>query len=323
MPMIGLVDPSHYERSHDEWSRLPNWYSLEETLERARTGSVKSSNWPYELIAAVLGEFQERAKRISTTTLTSACPRGEVVKRMEDYVGTLDDLYAALRGTMVHRTLESYAREASIAEAWFATTIDGLELSCSPDLLDEYTLFDYKVPISETGVPSFSYPFKHQTQQLMLNAYIVRHAERWKTRVDGKLVDDGPLAFDPRETPVRQVAIVYVGPRMPKIIVYEKTEEFITPSGKAKKAKRPYVWTDDEVLEAMRPRLHVMSNALASYPEWPEPWEDPDSGAVYTAEGLWGGRAGWRCPGPPLCRLPGCTAARWPDALTWEPTREG
>ena len=103
--------------------------------------------------------------------------------------------------------------------------------------------------------------------------------------------------------------------------MYEKTEEFITPVGKTKKAKRPYVWSDTETLDFVRPRLHIMRNALDAYPEWPEPWEDVDTGKVYHAEDLWGGAQTWKCPGPPLCRLPNCTAARWPDGLIWKPTR--
>jgi hypothetical protein len=333
-----LVDPSHYERAHDSWNRPPNWFPIEDLLALSLDKDVKWSNWTYEMIAAVLGEHQERLTRISTTTLVAGCARAEVIKRSADYVGNIDDMYVPLRGTMVHRTLERYARGASIAEAQFFTTIDGIEVSCSPDLVDQRTLYDYKVPAAEKGVPSFGYPFRHQTEQLMLNAYIARHAERWRTFDDGVTVENGPLAFDPREHPARQVAIAYIGPGMPKIILYERTEEFTTARGKVKKAKRPYVWSDQETLDFVRPRLHLMQSALEVFPLWPEPWVDPDTGDEHTFEGTFGASPvepwlveaylentgmdpRWRCPGYPYCRLPGCVAARWPAGLTWEPTR--
>jgi hypothetical protein len=327
MPLVGIIDPSHYERAKAKAGRLPNWLTLEEAFLASQAPDPKWSPWTFELIQAALGEHQERATRISTTTLTSACPRSTVLERMEDYIGNLDSMYAALRGTMVHRTLEAYGRLGAIAEGRFYTTIDGIEISGSPDLVTTDTVYDYKVPTDITGVPSFGYPFRHQTEQLMMNAFILRHAKRWDLPPYLK----GGLPFDPRdpENHVRHAVIVYLGPKMPKIIEYQVNQEFVTPAGVTKKSKRAYVWSDDEVLNGydledqkhggFRAKLHIMQHAFDSYPDWPEPWTNPDDGETYTAEQVWGGaNATWDCPGPPVCRLPDCLARRRPGMYTWE-----
>lgn len=319
MPLVGIIDPSHWERAHAKAGRLPNWLTLEEALLASSAPNPKWSPWTFELIQAVMKEYQERGKRLSTTALTAACPRAAVIERLEPYIGSLDSLYAALRGTMVHRTLEAYARLGAIAEARFYTHIDGIEISGSPDLVTEDTVYDYKVPTDQSGVPSFGYPFRHQTEQLMMNAFILRHAEKWDY--------DGPLPFDPRETHVTHAVIVYLGPKGPKVIEYQVNQEFVTPAGVTKKSKRPYVWNDDEVLNGrddedrklggFRAKLHLMHNAFASYPDWPEPWTNPDDDVTYTFEQVFGGEEGWLCPGPPICNLPTCVARTHPGNYVW------
>ncbi len=323
--LVGLVDPSHYEREHDKPGRLPNWFTIEELLDISQDPNPRWSPWTYELIAAALSEHQERGDHISTTALTGACPRSAVLQRRVDYIDNLDNLYAALRGTMVHRTLEYNSRADGIAEARFFVTVDDIELSCSPDLLTTDTVFDYKVPTDVTGVPNFGYPFRHQTEQLMVNAFITRHAERWEY--------EGELPFDPRENPASHAVIVYLGPKFPKIIQVERNEEFVTPAGVTKKAKRPYVWDDDEALAFIRPRLHLFKNALDDFPDFPRPWTDHETGVVYFAEdtfdedgrmqpGIWGGDASYKCPGPPLCKLPDDLARRDPERYVWEKQEE-
>lgn len=311
MPLAGLVDPSHYERAHDKPGRLPKWLTLDEVRLAAMTPNPKWAPWTYELIEAVLTEHQERGRRLSVTTLTSPCPRATVIERMENYIGSLDGAYASLRGTMIHRTLEAYPRQGSIAEHRFYTTIDGIEISGSPDLLTTDAIYDYKT--TETP-PPFGYPYRHHTEQLMFNAYIARHAEKWE---DHEGVENGELPFDPRDYPVSHAVAVYLGPRGPKVIEYLRKEEIVTPTGAKRYPKRPYVWTDEEVLAEFRPRLHIMRRALDSYPEWPEPWVDPETEKVYTAESLWGGEKGWKCPGPPICNLPNCVARRDPSRYVW------
>lgn len=310
MPMVGVIDPSHYERRHHKHGRLPRWLTIDEALAQAFQENPKWSNWPFELMNAVIGEHQERGDRLSVSLLTGGCPRSNVLERKEDYIANLDDQYASLRGTMVHRTLESYTRPGGIPEARFYVTVDGIELSCSPDLLTETTLTDYKVT---ENPPSYSYPYRHHTEQVQFNAFIARHAEKWD--LPEGMTD---LPFDPREHPARQVAVVYLGPKGPKILTTERKEVYVTPAGVEREGNRPYVWSDEEALEELRPRLHIMENALRDYPDWPEPWTDVETGKVWTAEEVWGGSPGWKCPGPPLCNLPADLAKSYPDGMWWE-----
>lgn len=302
MPLIGVVDPSHRGIRQRKAGKLPEWFTLDELMENAALAGPKWSPWQYELINAALGEHQERGDRISTTLLTSSCPRGQVIERKEDYIGDLDSMYASLRGVLLHAMLERYARPGSIAEVRFYTTVDGIEFSGSPDLLTEDAVYDYKMT---ENPPTFGYPYTSHKEQVMLNAFLARHAERWED-VDGGVPS---LPFDPREFPVGKAVVVYIGPKWPKPIVVERNEEWVTPKGVLKEGKRPYIWTDQEVLEVFRPRLHMMQLALEVYPAWP-----------VGAEEVWGGEANsWECPGPPLCHLPMCLAKR--KILTWESPR--
>jgi hypothetical protein len=297
MPLIGVVDPSHTGIRARKAGKLPEWYTLEELELKAAESGPKWSPWQYELINAALGEHQERGDRLSTTLLVSSCPRGQVIERKEDYIGDLDSMYASLRGVLLHAMLERYNRPWSIAEARFYTEVDGIEFSGSPDLLTQDTVYDYKMT---ENPPTFGYPYTGHKEQVMLNAFLARHATRWD--------HEGPLPFDPREHPVTQAVVVYIGPKWPKPIMVQRKETWVTPKGVEKEGNRPYIWTDSEVLEAFRPRLHMMAEALRMYPKWPK-----------GAEELWGGEPGWECPGPPLCHLPMCLAKR--KLFVWENPR--
>lgn len=303
MPLVGLIDPSHNERAADEPGRLPRWLSIDEVLETAAMADPKWSPWPFEMLNAAIQQWQER-DYISTTMLTGPCPRSQVIARHADFVESVDNLYAALRGTQVHRTLEHAVRPGAVAEARFFTTLyvaghGDVEVSCSPDLLVPDTVWDYKVT---ENPPTFDYPYKSHTAQLNINRYIVNHAEKW-VDVDGQPFD---MPFDPRNARIGHLAIVYLGPKGPKVIETTKSQEVTTPNGKTIKRKLPYVWSDDEVMEYLQPRLDAMVRALDSYPEWPTGVED-----------VWGGQPGWDCPGPPICRLPNCLAKRY-GLLIWE-----
>jgi hypothetical protein len=300
VPLIGIVDPSHAGIKNRRAGKLPPWYTLDEVLEKSAAAGPKWSPWPTELIAAAIGEHQERGDRLSTSLLTGGCPRGSVLERKVDWVGDLDTMYASLRGTLLHKVFEDYARPGSVAEVRFYTTVDDIEFSCSPDLLTPDTLIDWKMT---ENPPTFGYPYRSHTEQVMFNAYVARHAERWE-KADGSEV---VLPFDPRIETVKAVVVVYVGPKGPKPIVYEKAEKFITPADVEKERKRPYVWSDKEVLAELRPRLHTMAEALEFFPAWNSPYEM-----------TWGGGPRWTCPGPPLCHLPNCLAKRDPAFYTWK-----
>jgi hypothetical protein len=317
MPLVGIVDPSHKTAERDKGMPgvLPPWVSTDEALERVYA-DPKWAPWTFELLSAMFAEKQERGERITSSALVSACPRAEIIARRADYVDELRSLYIPFRGTMVHRTMEYHVDPASIAEARFYTTIDGIEVSCSPDLLRQDILFDYKV----TEVPPmYQYPYVHHKEQVEFNAFVARHAEKWDLPAGVT-----SLPFDPRQHPVTKVAVVYLGPKFVKVLLVEKKEEVFTKAGKFKKVQVPFVWPDALVLKVFRPRIHLFKNALEAYPEWPEPWTDVEDvdkktgkARVYTAEEVWGGEEGYECPGPPICNLPDCLARRKPQRLLW------
>lgn len=311
MPLVGVIDPSH--KAAADYGRpgvLPPWVELATALDRS-LADTKWAPWTYELLHAMFAEHQER-DYLSSSALVAACPRAEVIKRKADYVGELSDMYIPFRGTMLHRVMEYHADASSMAEARFWTTIDGIEVSCSPDLLRADTLFDYKV--TETP-PLYEYPYVHHKEQVEFNAYICRHAERWELAPGA-----AAMPFDPRENPVKHVVLVYMGPKYVKVLEVQKTDEvFNGKTGKFSKAKVPFVWPDKLVLKVFRPRLRMMELALQSYPEWPAPWTDPETKQTHTFESVFGGEEGWTCPGPPICGLPKCLARRYSKSLTWDP----
>jgi hypothetical protein len=304
MPLVGLVDPSHEERAESKPGRPPRWLPVEELLAQALAATTpKWSPWPYELIRAVLNEHQER-DYISTSLLTGGCMRSSVIERKEPYVDTLDARYAALRGTLQHRTLERAAREVGALAEWrFWTTVDSVEISCSPDLVvwDIGWLIDWK---TTENPPAYNYPYRHHTEQVQFNRFIVSNAERWADP-DGQ---PGDIPVDPRTIIFRHLAVVYLGPKGPKTLELERTAERVSPNGRKFKAKVADIWTDKAVLKELRPRIEAFELAMDAYPSWPEGLE--------TYPG-WAGPPTWRCPGPPLCYL-NCLAKRWPDNLVWE-----
>ena len=300
--LVGIVDPSHKEMASDTSGRLPNWLPLDEALKRAEDG--KWSPWPWELINAITQGYQNR-DYISTSTLVSHCVRADVLKRKEDYVEDLASLYVPFRGTMVHQVLENYAHEGAIAEARFFTTIGGEQVSCSPDHLTATRLTDYKV--TETP-PQYNNPWANHAEQVQFNAFIVRNAEYFGDDQAPKTARFDRLPFDPRKDVAKELALVYLGPKFPKVLMVERTVDYFDiAKGKDVRGKRPYIMSDEDVLQVLEPRVAMFKKALEVYPEWPE-----------GAEELWGGEPGYTCPGYPLCRLPNCIAKRYPRRLIWD-----
>lgn len=308
MGLVGVIDPSHAEAKASTSGRYPRWVSLDEAL--TKSADPKWAPWPKELLAAMFAEHQDRGDMVSSSAVVAWCPRAEVIARKEDYVGTLEDLYIPFRGTMVHRTMELYALPGSMAEYRFWSTLDGVRVSCSPDHLEPDVLSDYKVT---DNPPMYNNPYTHHNEQVQLNAYICRNADAYALPGEGydtQRTSFSELPFDPRGTGVKAVRLVYMSPKKPKVLVVEHTEQtFSAKTGKFGKAKVPFVWSDNMVEKTLGPRARLFKQALDIYPEWPE-----------GAENLWGGEAGWKCPGPPLCGLPSCLAKRWPNNLTWELT---
>lgn len=314
MPVVGVLDPAHDERKALRSGRLPKWLSLDEIREEARVADPKWSPWSYELVTAALGEIEERGTNISTTALTSPCPRSVVLERKESYVVTLDELWRAFRGTMVHYVLEDSAREGSIAEVRFFAPIYGDEMiSCKPDLVTaDGTIWDYK---NTAEVPRYNYPYTGHTEQLQFNRFIIEHSVRWEK--DDKPVD---LPFDPRHMEWSHLAVMYMDLDGPKPLEVLAPVQIPKKDGSGTYTRRkPDIWDDEKVLWGWKDyegvdvaglveRYKAMRNALDMYPDWPSGLEE-----------VWGGEAGWACPGYPHCPLQSkCLASRYPAGLIWE-----
>lgn len=296
MPVIGIEDPSFKERSDDMATRLPRWLTVEQVLAAALASEPTWAPYNYELLNAALGEIQERGDAISTTALTSPCPRSTVLERKESYILSVDAIWRAFRGTMVHYVLEHAARPGSIAEhRFFMELAPGQEISCSPDLVTPDTIWDYK---NTAKNPTYGYVYKSHGLQLQTNRLIVNNASR--VEFEGEPVTEFP--FDYRSTVFQHLAIMYLDIDGPKPI--EVTQSVQVGN---RKRRMPHVWEDEEVLEWVLPRYRALRAALEVYPEWPDGVED-----------VWGGPPGWACPGRPWCRLPNCLAKRYPNGLVWE-----
>lgn len=296
MPLIGIVDPSHTQRRGDPWTP-PKWYPVDDILEQAYRADPRWSPWSYELLNVAVSEIQERGDHISTTALVSPCPRSVVLERKADYVGDIDALWRAFRGTMVHAVLERAQRPNSVAEVRFIMEFDDDELSCKPDLVTEAgDLWDYK---NTENPPAYDYPYTEHTQQLQINRFVVNHADKWEA---------DELPFNPRSLTFRHLSIMYLGPKWPKALETLKTERVPTKDGTGTKPRRvPDIWSDDKVTDLILPRFRALRAALESYPEWP-----------YGVEEVWGGEPSWKCPGFPHCPLKGmCLASRYPEGMVW------
>jgi hypothetical protein len=301
VPLIGVRDPSYKEHRRDEPGRNPNWFTLQEIRERALTEGVNWSSWDYELIEAALGEHQER-DYISTTAIINKCPRSLVLERKEPYIGALDDMYAPLRGTLLHAMLQRVNRAHSFAEHRFFAEVDGTQVSGSPDLVTQDTIKDYKM----TESPPDFYPWGEHKLQAQYNRWLVNNCTHWEAP-EG---EESPKV-DPHTLNIKHLVVTYIGPKKPKPIEVRSNQPWTYANGKKGTKKQPEIWSDQQVMDHMLPRLQALRCALEVYPEWPE-----------GVESLWGGPEGWACPGRPWCTLPNCLAKRYPHGLTWEKPEE-
>lgn len=302
MPIIGILDPSHEERSASrKVGYVPRWLTPEALLDRAYHSEPGWSPYSYELIASILSEQEDRGDSISTTALIGPCPRSTVLERKAEYIESLETLWRAWKGTMVHYVLEANARPNSIAEVRFIMPYGNDKLSCKPDLItQEGVMWDYK---NTANMPYGSYPKSYHTEQLQINRWVVNNATQWT-----KNSKPCTLPWNPHELKFTNLVIEYLGVDYPKALETTKSVQVPNKTGPGSHAVRvPYVWPDDEVKERVKDRYSALRAALAAYPEWPDGIEE-----------VWGGERGWACPGWPYCPLRGsCLASRYPNGLVW------
>ena len=135
---------------------------------------------------------------------------------------------------------------------------------------------------------------------MQFNRFIFNNATHWEAPTDAEQAA-GPV-LDPYHTAIKHLAIVYLGPKGPKVLEAERKD----PNGS--RFNVPDVWSDKDVLDVLRPRMQAWQMAWQSYPTWPAGLEDMPG---------WAGPTDWTCPGIPLCHLPNCMAKRYPNGLTW------
>ena len=307
MLIVGYISPTHRERLRNvggQTGELPEWVPVDKLLEIAYDADPHWSPWSYELISAAAGEVEDRGTNISSTALTSPCPRSLVLERMEDYVEDMDRLWRAFRGTMVHYVLEAAARPNSIAEVRFFAPVGEDVISCKPDLVTEDgQLWDYK---NTAKVPRWNNPYPGNVEQLQFNRWIVNNAAKWEK--NGEPYD---LTLDVRNLKFNHLAIMYLDLDGPKPLEYMESIMVPTTSkaakSKVKPMRLPGVWSDDRVMDILVPRFKALRAAFEMYPKFPN-----------ICEKVWGGPPTWECPGYPHCPLKGgCLASRYPKGLIW------
>lgn len=224
---------------------------VDDALSAAERGEL--DGWTYELLAALLDVQQDRGDRISTTTLTTKCPRSEWLQRKEPFTVNPYDLWPAFWGTMFHGRLEWNAHPRNIAEARYYAVLSGLGLiTGSPDLVDPYrgVLYDYK---TNKENPRYAKPWPDHVLQVQINRWIVDHAHQ--VEYDGQFFDltDAQTSETFRPMPHIQggwekLVLVYMDQKGPLPLTVTRSEEAIgTTTGRPKKVRVPDIWSDDVV----------------------------------------------------------------------------
>lgn len=269
-----LVGGEHREMTPDE--------ALEYALTRPPASKFP---YTYEELKIIFSqqEDEKRGESISASALKSECDRNLVLTRKEGYSASIESMFRAFHGTLLHGQLERAAPVGSVAEVRYWARIDGEPVSCKPDLLDVRAgkLFDYK---TKEEVPVFDYPYKGDALQLQINRFIITHAERVEDGdVTVLLTDENRGEWVPAEW--SELVVVYVDPRRFKPITVTKSVQVPKKSGEGTKSSRvPYIMEDDEVYDFIRTRREQISGGFEDYPEAlppiPEGWE---------------GQTGWLC----------------------------
>jgi len=262
---------------------------IQEARERVARRST-DERWTPELFEAILATRQER-DYVSTTSLTAKCLRQQALTRQLPYAESLEDMWAAFRGTMFHGQLEKHVVEPALEEARFFVTlnIDGelLTLSGSPDLVDPLTgqLYDYKFTKEN---PRFDRPWPDHVAQVNVNKWLVDHAERmeWRDREWFPDPDDpryfvadddaGRARVLVRPVDWQGLIVVYMDDKGPKKLLATKSIDVPKADGKGtKKARVADIW-DDAQAEAYVIDHYVEAHlalTLGEVPPVPVGWE--------------------------------------------------
>ncbi len=235
-----------------------------------RDGSVR---YTPELLDAMLATRQER-DYISTTSLTAKCTRQQSIMRQYEYAEDVDAMWASFRGTMFHGQLEKNVVKPAVEEPRFFVTIDGIELSGSPDLIDPVSgvLYDYKFC---KEVPRWNKPWPDHVEQGQINRWLCDHAEKvvWRNRT---YTSQATITRLFRPVDWQAITVVYMDDKGVKPLTCMKSIQVPKVSGEGTKAASvPDIWTDEQVEDLILGRLPRVYDALTNLniPPAAEGWE--------------------------------------------------
>jgi len=226
--------------------------------------------YTYEILKSMFGAEQERGRNISTTAVLGKCLRQQVLKRKVNYAESPDDMWARYKGTMVHGVLEGNMAPGCWGEVrvWARVpTLDDEWISCSPDLVDpaKGILFDYK---TAKELPKYGNPWPDHEAQLQVNRWIIDNAVNMGPAMD--------QAFDlERPSEWTALCITYITDKT--TATYEVTKSIDVPNktnDRTHKERVIDIWSDEEVLDFMVPRIEELRLGLDNYPDYVPPVPD-------------------------------------------------
>lgn len=243
---------------------------VEECLEHA--GSRRNTcSFTYELLKAMFDNVQDRGRRVSTTTLSTACMRSEWYQRLGEYTEQPKKLYASFRGTMFHGQLEGNAHPDSVAEPRYHIDLTDYGLgpfSGSPDLVDvkKGLIYDYKF-VKET--PKYAYPYAKHVEQAQINRWLVDNAEWVECRDEYGAMQQYRLErpenrarFVPMDW--QGLYVVYMDDKGARPLLVTKSERVLGKNGREKSVRVADIWSDERVFDLIRTRFDEVQQAFTS-----------------------------------------------------------
>lgn len=131
---------------------------------------VHNCNFTYGILNAMFGgDSLGNIYRVST--LSGGCPRKVILQRTIPYYVAPEDLFAAFRGTMIHKVAELKTSKSTKIYT-LNCDIEGVNVTGTIDEYETKTgiLRDYK---SVNELPRFG-AYQHHTQQIKLYAYLLK-----------------------------------------------------------------------------------------------------------------------------------------------------
>lgn len=235
--------------------------------------------YTYEILKSMFGAEQDRGRNISTTAILGKCIRQTVLARKVPYAESPDDMWARYKGTMAHAILEGNMAPGCWGEVrvWARVpTLDGEWISCMPDLVDpaKGILFDYK---TAKELPKYGNPWPDHEAQLQVNRWIIDNAVGigdTQPTEGGNISPEGHV-FEFEDSGLQRpeewtaLCITYITDKT--TATYEVTKSIDVPNKTndgTHKQRVIDIWSDEEVLDFMVPRIEELRLGLDNYPDY-------------------------------------------------------